>query len=103
MVRDQAEWQRLPAVLATQRAGLALVAGDVAATIAHAEEALARATAGDELTAASASAFKGLASWTAGDLGSAREGYLAATRGLAMTGHVSDALGCTVTVVELEL
>ena len=103
VVRDQAEWQRLPAVLATQRAGLALVDGDVAGTLAHAEEAMSRATAGDELTRASASALKGLASWTTGDLGAAREGYLAATRGLAMTGHVSDALGCTITVVELEL
>ena len=103
VVRDQAEWQRLPAVLATQRAGLALVDGDVAGTLAHAEEAMSRATAGDELTRASAAALKGLASWTSGDLGAAREGYLAATRGLAMTGHLSDALGCTITVVELEL
>ncbi len=103
VVRDQAEWQRLPAVVATHRAGLALVGGDVAGTLAHAEEAMSRATAGDELTRASASALKGLASWTSGDLGAAREAYLAATRGLAVTGHVSDALACTVTVVELEL
>ena len=103
MVRDQAEWQRLPAVLATQRAGLALVDGDVAGTLAHAEEAMSRATAGDELTRASAVGVEGSGVLDVGDLGAAREGYLAATRGLAMTGHVSDALGCTITVVELEL
>ncbi len=103
LVRDHAEWQRLPAQVATQRAGLALMDGDLAGTLAHAEEAMSRATAGDELTRASAAALKGLASWTTGDLDAAREAYLAATRGLARTGHVSDALGCTITVVELEL
>ena len=46
VVRNQAEWQRLPAVVATHRAGLALVAGDVAGTLAHAEEAMARARTG---------------------------------------------------------
>ncbi len=103
VVRDRAEWQRLPAVLATHRAGLALVAGDLDSTIAHANDALDRAATGDQLTAASASALKGLASWSGGDLASARENYLAATQGLAGAGHVSDALGCTVTVVDLEL
>jgi LuxR family maltose regulon positive regulatory protein len=44
-----------------------------------------------------------LASWSAGDLASAHEAYVAATEGLATAGHISDALGCTVTVVDLEL
>jgi LuxR family maltose regulon positive regulatory protein len=103
VVRDRHEWERLPAVVATQRAGLALVAGDLGTTIAQAEEALVRAAKDDQLTRASASALKGLASWTTGDLAAAREAYLAATQGLAATGHISDALGCTVTVVDLAL
>ena len=103
VVRDREEWQRLPAVVATHRAGLALVAGDVDATIAHAHEALDRAAPGDQLTVASASALMGLASWSAGDLTSARHGTSPQRRVLAATGHVSDALGCTVTVVDLEL
>ena len=37
VIRNQAEWRRLPAVLATHRAGLALVTGDHDATITHAE------------------------------------------------------------------
>lgn len=102
-IRDEAEWMRLPAVVATHRAGLALVAGDLPATLAQADEALARAGTDDELTMASASALKGLASWATGDLSAALRGYQAATRGLAAMGHVSDALACTVTVVDLEL
>ena len=102
-IRDEVEWARLPAVVATHRAGLALVAGDVPATLAHADDALARAAADDGLTVASAAALKGLASWTNGDLRTALHAYRAATQGLAATGHVSDALGCTVTVVDLEL
>lgn len=103
IIRDDVEWARLPAHVATQRAGLALVAGDVPATLAHADDALARAAADDQLTVASASALKGLASWANGDLLTALHAYQAATQGLAATGHVSDALGCTVTVVDLEL
>ncbi|HYN92943.1 MAG TPA: LuxR C-terminal-related transcriptional regulator [Pilimelia sp.] len=103
IVRDRHEWQRVPAVMATHRAALALVAGDADSTLVLADEALACATEGDELTYAAASALKGLASWSTGDLSSAREAYLAATEALAAQGHVSDALGCTVTVVELEL
>ncbi len=103
VIRDRDEWERLPAVVATHRAGLALVAGDLDTTIAQAEEALARAGKDDQLTLASASALKGLASWTTGDLAAAREAYLAATHGLEAMGYISDVLACTVTVVELEL
>ncbi|MGH3348850.1 MAG: LuxR C-terminal-related transcriptional regulator [Nocardioides sp.] len=102
-IRNEAEWARLPAQVATHRAGLALVGGNVPATLAHADVALDRAAADDQLTVASASALKGLASWANGDLLTALHAYQAATQGLAATGHVSDALGCTVTVVDLEL
>ena len=102
-IRDEAEWARLPALVATHRAGLALVAGDLSATRARADEALAKAGTDDQLTMASASALKGLASWASGDLSAAMHGYQAATQGLAELGHVSDALACTVTVVDLEL
>jgi LuxR family maltose regulon positive regulatory protein len=79
------------------------VSGDLEATLQHADVALERAGGSDQLTVASASALKGLASWTAGDLVAARDGYRAAARGLAAVGHVSDVLACTITVVDLEL
>lgn len=103
VVRDEVEWERLPAVVATHRSGLALVSGDLRATLRHADIALQRAGASDQLTVASASALKGLASWAAGDLAAALHGYRAAAQGLAAVGHVSDVLGCTVALVDLEL
>ena len=71
VVLDRVEWTRLPAVTATHRAGLALVAGDLAGTHRHAHEALARARDDDLLTTAAASALLGLAAWTRGDLAAA--------------------------------
>ncbi len=103
VVRDRVEADRLPAVIATQRAGLALVAGDLEGTIAHAESALALAGPGDLLTTAAARALKGLASWAGGDLPSAFESYTAAAHDLGAAGHVADVLGCTVTLVDLAL
>jgi LuxR family maltose regulon positive regulatory protein len=103
VIRNQAEWRRLPAVLATHRAGVALVTGDHDATITHAETALARATADDQLTAGAASALKGLAAWSAGDLASALDAYRTSADCLAAAGYISDVLGCTVTLVDLEL
>ena len=103
VVRDEVEWQRLPAVVALHRSGLALVSGDLEGSLQHAELALERASGSDQLTVASASAIIGLASWAVGDLRAARDGYRAAAEGLAALGHVSDVLACTVTVVDLEL
>jgi LuxR family maltose regulon positive regulatory protein len=103
VVRDDDEWARLPGVIATHRAGLALVTGDLESTLRHAEAALALAPAGDLITPASASALRGLASWTGGELEAAHRAYTAAADGLAAAGYLADVLGCTVTLVDLEL
>ena len=103
VVRDRVEAARLPALIATQRAGLALVSGDLSGTISEAERAVALAGADDLLTLAAARALNGLASWGSGDLQSAYEAYLAAAHDLEAAGHVADVLGCTVTLVDLAL
>ena len=103
VVRDAVEAERLPALIATQRAGLAMVSSDLAGTISDAERAVALAGADDLLTIAAARALKGLASWASGDLQSAYEAYTAAADDLAAAGHVADVLGCTVTLVDLAL
>jgi LuxR family maltose regulon positive regulatory protein len=103
VVSDPAGLARLPGALQTYRAALALVGGDLGGTVAHAETALELAAADDLLTAASASALVGLASWAAGDLAVARSAYEAATGSLLGAGHLSDVLGCTVSIVDIEL
>jgi LuxR family transcriptional regulator, maltose regulon positive regulatory protein len=56
VVVDEGELRRLPAVVEMYRAALALVRGDVPATIGHAQRAIDRAAAEDHLTRAGASA-----------------------------------------------
>jgi LuxR family maltose regulon positive regulatory protein len=100
---DRAEIARVPGAIWTYRAALDLVAGNPAGTIEHAAHALRLAVAGDDLTVSAASALAGLASWAGGDLESAQRGYTAAAAGLERIGHISDVLGCTVTLADLAI
>jgi LuxR family maltose regulon positive regulatory protein len=103
VVRDRAELARLPGAVETWRAGLALVAGDLPGAIAHAERAVQVAAEGDDLTVAAAAALTGLASWAGGDIPAAHRGYAAALRGLTRAGHITDVLGCSLAVADMEL
>ena len=103
VVDDPEELARVPASVDVWRAGLALVAGDPARTIRHAELALAGAVEGDDLTVAAASGLAGLASWATGDVVAAHAGYSACAEGLTRADHISDVLGCSVTLADMEL
>jgi ATP/maltotriose-dependent transcriptional regulator MalT len=103
VVLDDTELARLPGAIETYRAALALVRGDPSATVAHADLAIALAVEDDHLTVAAASALAGLASWGGGDLEAAHRGYSAAVDGLRRAGHVSDVLGCSITLGDLRV
>lgn len=100
---DPGELARIPAHLEMYRAALALNSGNPAGTIAHADQVLRVAAPGDDLARAAASALSGLAAWTTGDLDEAYRRYMAATEGLAKAGRLADALGCSITLADLEL
>ena len=99
---DETERSRLPGGIELYRAALALLGGDPAATLDHARLAVDLAPAQDDLTRASAAALVGLASWTTGDLEGAHRGYTEAADGLRRLGHLSDVLGCTITLADIE-
>ncbi len=103
VVADPAALARMPGAVQTYRAALALVGGDLGGTVRHAELALDRAAADDHLTTASASALVGLASWATGDLDVAYSSYRVATENLLRVGHLSDVLGCTVSLADIDL
>src|SRR3954468_15536336 len=103
VVVDQGELARLPGEIELYRAALALVSRDPAETSAHARRAVHLAPAEDDLTRSSASALVGLASWATGDLEAAERGYTDAAEGLRRLGHLSDVLGCTVTLADLAI
>ncbi|WP_256840791.1 LuxR C-terminal-related transcriptional regulator [Ornithinimicrobium cryptoxanthini] len=103
VVVDPAERRSVPARVELYRAGLAVAAGDSAAAISSAGRAIATAPPGDDLTVASASGLAGLASWATGDIVAAHESYVACARGLEPAGYLTDVLGCSLTIADMEL
>jgi LuxR family maltose regulon positive regulatory protein len=101
VVADPDELGRLPGMVAVYRAGLAMMAGDVAGTMAHGREAVALLDAEDHLGLAAATALMGIASWRRGDLAAAEAAYLETMRLLALEGYVADVLGCAITLADL--
>ena len=103
IVADLNEWNRIPGALELYRSALSLLAGDTAETIAHAELAIARAAEDDHLTRAGAAATAGLARWADGDLEEAHRAYSTSVEGLRRAGHISDVLGCSITLADIRI
>ncbi|WP_426572377.1 LuxR C-terminal-related transcriptional regulator [Aquihabitans sp. McL0605] len=102
--RDESPLLRsLPATIEVYRAAIALTHGDLDGTQQHGRLALERAAPDDLIVRPSASALLGLSSWAAGDIGTALSRYTEAVVGLRDAGHLSDALGCSITVADLLL
>ncbi len=103
VVADKDELRRLPGSIAVHRAGFALVHGDLSGTLRHARRALEVVAEDDHLGHGSASALLGLASWTNGDLETARGCYVEAITRLHKAGHLSDMLGCALTLADIQV
>lgn len=103
VVVDREAFAGLPGVVATYRAALALLAGDLEGTMRHARRALDLAGPADHLGRAAPGALLALALWASGDLDGARPRYLTAIDDLEAAGHRSDALGCTLALSDILL
>ena len=101
VVNDHEQFRRLPNQIAVYRAGIALIRGDAAGTIAHARRALELATEDDHLGHGSAAALLALAHWTQGDLDAAHHRYAEALPRLEQAGHLSDALGLSLALADI--
>ena len=86
IVVDEDEFRRLPRSIAVYRAALAMAAGDLTATLAHARRALDLVEADDHIGRGSAAGFLGLVNWTSGDLEAASESWTAAIASLLRGG-----------------
>ena len=93
----------LPSNVAMYRAGQARLLGDVAGTIEHAQRAHQLSADDDHLERGAAAALLGLAHWSTGQLEHARRGYAEALRHLSEAGHLSDVLGCTLALSDMEV
>jgi len=103
IVFDHREFASLPAQVEVYRAALALIAGDIQATIDHASRALELAEPSDHLRQGSAAALVGLAQWTTGDLESASRRYTESIASLTAAGHISDVLGCSIALADIQI
>jgi LuxR family maltose regulon positive regulatory protein len=97
------EWRKLPGWVRIHRAGLSLMAGQVAATVEHCREAITELDQGDDLGHGAATALMGLAAWRLGDLQTAEASYAETVRRFEQVGYVADILGCAVTLADLRL
>ena len=103
IVVDDAQLRALPGAIEMYRAALALMRGDIAATVAHARRVLAVAPDDDELGRAAAHALLGLAAWSEGDLDGAFAAYTDAIAGMRRIGHIADILGCSIAMADIRV
>jgi LuxR family maltose regulon positive regulatory protein len=99
---DVSELARIPAAVELYWAGLSLVSGDFPATHRHAQRAIDMATPEDDVVPAGAAGLSGLAHWACGELNEARRSYATCIDGLRRAEHLSDAIGCYLTVAEIQ-
>lgn len=103
VVFDEHEFAGLPAQARVYRAALDLLSGDIDGTVAHATAALDLIGPDDHLRRGSASALLGLAHWTTGNLEAATHLYTDAVGALITAEHVSDALGCSLALADIQI
>ena len=100
---DEEEFRHLPGWIAIYRAALAQAQGDVAGTVTYARRALELAREDDHLGRGAAAGFLGLAAWTSGDLEAAHRSYADGMASLQRAGHISDVLGCAITLADIRI
>jgi LuxR family maltose regulon positive regulatory protein len=103
IVYDDDEYAGLPVQVKIYRAALALLGGDLDATIAHATSALDLVEPTDHLRRGSAAALLALAHWTEGDLATAEQRYSEAVRELIAADHLADMLGCSLALADIQI
>ena len=103
VVVDAAELPRLPGAIEMYRAALALMRGDDHGTLRHAQLAIDRTAADDDLTRGASYALRGLALWGRGDLEAAHRAYATCIEAMRRCGHLSDVLACSITLADIRI
>ncbi|MEH7254586.1 LuxR C-terminal-related transcriptional regulator [Neobacillus niacini] len=101
VVVDEDEFRRLPGSIAVFRAGLALVLGDVPATVKYAQLVLDLVPEDDHLPRGSAAALLGLASWRSGDLEEAHRMFADGISTVQLAGAIPDAINGAIALADI--
>ena len=94
--------RRLPGGIAVHRAALALVRGDPAATVTHAQLALDLLQEDDHLGHGAAAALSGSRPGRRRPGGGA-PAYAECMASMLRAGHISDVLGCSITLADIRI
>ena len=103
VVVDEEEFRRLPGLIAVYRAGLALVRGDVPATVKYARRVLDLVPEDDHLRRGAAAALLGLASWRSGDLEEAHRMFADGIASVKQAGAISDAINGAIALADIRI
>lgn len=103
VVVDKTQLPRLPAAIELYRAALAQVRGDVPGIISHAQRVLNVAPPDDDLSRAGGSGLLGIGYWSQGNLEAASSSWTECKNGLSRIGHVSDTLGVSIALADIQL
>lgn len=101
VVVDRSQLPRLPGAVELYRAALAQVRGDVPGIIEHAQRVLELAPSDDNVGRAAGSSMLGIAYWSQGNLEPARCAWTEGRNGLQRAGHISDVLGVSLALVDI--
>jgi LuxR family maltose regulon positive regulatory protein len=103
VVVDEEEFRRLPGSIAVYRAGLALVLGDVPATMKYARRVLDLVLEDDHLPRGAAAALLGLAAWRSGDLEEAHRMFADGLASVQLAGAITDAINGAIALAEIRI
>jgi LuxR family maltose regulon positive regulatory protein len=103
IVVDKEEFRRVPGMIAVIRAGLALARGDMPETVKNARRVLDLAPEDDHLMLGGAASQLGLASWTSGNLDTARRMTAEGVVNLQLGGFISAAIGGAIVLADIQI
>ncbi|MFN2178207.1 MAG: tetratricopeptide repeat protein [Candidatus Promineifilaceae bacterium] len=103
IVVDEAQFQALPASIASARAYIAQARGDVPGTVRYARRALDLLPENDYVRRGPAAALLGLAYWGLGELDAAYEALAEAMDGFRMAGAISFAISGTYGLADIRI
>ena len=103
VVVDEEEFRRLPGSIAVYRAALALVQGDMPATVKYAQRALDLVPEDDHLRRGAAAALLGLASWRSGNLEKAHRMFADGIASVKLAGAISDAINGAIALADIRI